>query len=89
MRKPRTVWCGAGGYPIVTVQFLAVAMLVSAPVAVVGSWRVPPGAGVPRDCMRAFAAAVFSFVDFMSSVCVVVKPPPMPGRVTDSSDEQL
>ena len=28
MRKPRAVWCGGWGYPIVTVQFLAVAMLV-------------------------------------------------------------
>ena len=93
MRKPRTVWCGAGGYPIVTVQFLAVAMLVSAPAAVAGSWRLPLGGGVPRDCMSAFAAAALSFVALMSRVRAisldpVVKPLPMPGRVTDSSDEQ-
>ena len=72
-----------------TSQFLAVAMLVSAPVAVVGGWRVPPGGGVPRDCIKAFAAAASSFVSRVSkirsySLDPVVNALPMPGRVTDS-----
>ena len=73
---------------MVTVQFLAVAMEVSAPAAVAGRLSPPPGAGEPRDCIKAFAAAALSFVSRMPSVCLVVKPLPMPGRVTDSSDEQ-